>query len=172
MGWLYSNRWDSKLSLLAYLRSYERWGSDYTILKTTCNGNRHWYVAEHKDGVRFIGLDLMASGGGDGWGYKDMDESAGPCYYDCPLAYLDLVANHNPVAFAAEWREKVRKHHARKKATPTLAAGMTVMYGGHVYRLDSAAGPRRGWLVHRESDGRLFRMNARQLAQAVENISM
>lgn len=174
MGWLYSNRWDSKLALLEYLRGAERWGSDYRIVKSTVRGNRHWYVGERlKDGVRFIGLDLIASGREHGWGYKDMDESCGPCYYDCPLGLLDLAPNPPGGTFAEGWRDKVRAHHARRSAKPsmTLTPGLVVTYGGHQYRLQNEAGPRKGWYVNRESDGRLFRMNARQLAQAVEQFS-
>ncbi len=178
MGWLFSTRWDSKLALVAYLRGTERWTSDFKILKSTVRGSRHWYVAERVDGVRFIGLDLMQASRGDGWGFKDMDESCGPCYYDCPLSYLELAPlSETCSSFAPQWREKVRAHHAKEKARAIWSAGTVVVYGGHAYRLDVEAGARRGWMVTREKDGRHFRMTTRQLAAAslvpmVENSSM
>ena len=43
---------------------------------------------------------------------------------------------------------------------------MIVRYDGIDYRLEEPVGPRRGWMVRRSSDERLFRMNARQLGQA------
>ena len=52
----------------------------------------------------WIGCDLCEYSKSDnGWGYKDMDESMGPSYYNCPLSYLDLTPVVNP-----EWRESVR----------------------------------------------------------------
>lgn len=59
---------------------------------------------------KFIACYLLQSDKGRGWGYKVMDESVGPCYYSCPLSYLELAPERN-----AEWRQQVREHHARKK---------------------------------------------------------
>jgi hypothetical protein len=47
------------------------------------------------------------------WGYKDMDESVGTYYYDCPASILALLTptdNKN----ANEWREQCRKRLAEK----------------------------------------------------------
>jgi hypothetical protein len=51
-----------------------------------------------------------------------MEESMGPCYYSCPLKYLDLVPEPDN-RYAKEWRIKVRAYHARRKA---LVIGATV----------------------------------------------
>ena len=60
-----------------------------------------------------------------GWGYKDMEERVGPCYYSCPLAYLDMVPTANE-----GWRNRVREYHerrkTRKKAISDLRIGETV----------------------------------------------
>ena len=173
MGWTFSREWDSKLALVAYLRGSGRWGSNFKIIKSTVCGSRHWYVAEKLDcGQRFIGLDLMEKSDSE-WGYKDMDETVGPNYFDCPITFLDLAPNPPHEGYALEWREKVRERHARKKNPIQWASGTVVVYGGHEYRLEHEAGPRRGWVVRREKDGRVYRMNTRQLgaAQAVENFS-
>ena len=47
------------------------------------------------------------------WGYKDMDESMGPCYYDCP----ERLMRQSDVddANAVEWREACR-HKRRERA--------------------------------------------------------
>jgi hypothetical protein len=167
MGWLFSNRWATKNDLVDYLKSPARNGENLELLASTVRGNRHWYVAryrkEEKD-ITFIGLDLMQSGKEDGWGYKDMDESVGPYYYDCPLKYLDMVGE--PVGNAAEWRAKVRERHQKKAARPSWVPGMVVTYGGYSYRLNNPAGPRRGWAVTRTTDGVQFRMKANQLSSA------
>ncbi len=88
----------------------------------TTEGNL-WSVREvrHKDASgavvkieRLIALDLCECRPQYGWGYKGMDESVGPCYYDCPLKYLDMVPQAEG-PYAAGWREKVRAYHANRK---------------------------------------------------------
>jgi hypothetical protein len=59
---------------------------------------------------RYIQCDLL-KGGGNGWGYKSMDESMHPYYYSCPLSYLDLAPEQ-----CAEWRQKVREYHRQRAA--------------------------------------------------------
>ena len=53
-----------------------------------------------------IHCDLLGKMDGD-WGYKGMSESVGPCYYSCPLSYLEMAEETN-----ADWRAEVRKYHA------------------------------------------------------------
>lgn len=170
MGWLFMSEHKTKESLVAYLKSPSRMGPNYEVLASTVRGNRHWYVAQYqKDDkpVRFIGLDLMESGGaGEGWGYKDMDESVGPYYFDCPMSYLDMVRDWEPVGSAAKWRESVRAWHAKRaEKKAVLAPGVVVQYGGHRYRLDRPAGPRKGWVVTQTVTGTVYRMTAPQINQ-------
>lgn len=58
---------------------------------------------------RYIGCDLLGTDGEKNWGYKDMEESMGPCQVNCPLKFLSLV----PQVTNEGWREQVRRHHAR-----------------------------------------------------------
>jgi hypothetical protein len=167
MGWTYSQSWRSKEELVRYLKSPDRNGEHYQMIASTVRGNHHWYVARYqKDGqdITFIGLDLMQSGREDGWGYKPMDESVGPYYYDCPLKFLDMVSE--PVGNAAEWRAKVREQHRKKAEKPKLIAGMIVSFGGYSYRLNHPYAPRKGWAVTRINDGQPFRMPAAYLNRA------
>ena len=62
-----------------------------------------------------IGVYLLQRGTKEypGWGYKGMSEDMGPCYYDCPLSYLD-EADEPSSGLAREWREKVRKLAAER----------------------------------------------------------
>ena len=66
-----------------------------------------WEISENGVARRFIGCDLLEEKTGFGWGYKGMSEAEGPCYYSCPLAFLEEVPEAN-----AEWRRRVREHHA------------------------------------------------------------
>lgn len=64
-------------------------------------------VEERKDnGARYIGVYVLSRQGGE-WGYKSMDESMGPYYFDCPLKFLDMVPEPES-QYAKEWRQKVR----------------------------------------------------------------
>ena len=57
-----------------------------------------------------IACDLIESRGGS-WGYKPMDESMGPYYFDCPLTWLDRAPVLN-----ADWRTSVRGWHEAQRA--------------------------------------------------------
>lgn len=45
--------------------------------------------------------------------YKDMDESMGPCYYDCPKGILDLLTPTDS-EWANNWRTKCRERIEKK----------------------------------------------------------
>ena len=165
MGWLFSPRWATRAALVQHLRRPERFGDRLQLVRACVTGSHHWYlVRELATGQHWIGLDLMRSGRADGWGYKDLDESAGPCAIDCPLAYL-AAPHAERDGFAAQWRERVRAYHAARQARPALVPGLSVRYGGRAYRLIEPAGPRKGWRVVDEL-GDTYRMQARQLASA------
>jgi hypothetical protein len=167
MGWTFTFDKRTRAELVEYLQRPERYVS-LTRIASRVVGNHHWYVVERPDGTRSIGLDLLSGGGrtGHGWGWKDLSECEGPNVSDCPLSLLALAGDWAPDGYAAEWRERVRAYHAKKNQhAKCLVAGALVKYGPHVYRLDTPAGPRRGWNVTR-LDGVEFRMRANQLAQA------
>lgn len=110
MGWLFG--WNTRRQLIDHLVHT----NGVKTLKHCFKGNNMWAVQEgtKQDGstIRFIALYLLRSSR-DGWGYKDMDESAGPYYYNCPPGYLDMVKDVEPIGYAKEWREKVRRYHAQ-----------------------------------------------------------
>jgi ferredoxin len=133
MGWLYSDRW-TRRGLVAHL--IEDWSNQLSptdrpfyvagkCLKHCYRGNAFsgvlWVVWETqrlstkddtpvKDPEKWIACYLLKCVGGE-WGYKDMEESMGPCYYSCPLGYLDMVTENTN----EEWRKKVREYHDRRK---------------------------------------------------------
>ena len=81
-----------------------------------------WTLREcyfHEGGTQtYIGCDLLEKGHNTGWGYKPMDESCGPCYYDCPLAWLDLASPAEVIGgYSASWRAKVRAYWAERRAS-------------------------------------------------------
>jgi len=131
MGWSFA-RGASKADLINELTAtWQQDGVTARCLASSVRGNVLWSVREiaYADGrtERVIACDLLASQRGYGWGYKGMQESWGPCYYTCPLSYLEMAPEASP-----EWRAKVRAHHdltARRLAVE-LAIGETVKLDG------------------------------------------
>jgi len=87
----------------------ERGAIVYAIMyrDTPNEPRRHFgmvYITERKNGE---------------FAYKDISEDCGPHYYDMParmLARLEELAPNPAGPYAANWREAVRQHHARKNA--------------------------------------------------------
>ena len=167
MGWLFSPSWATRADLVRHLRRPERFGDRLQLVRACVTGSHHWYlVRELATGQHWIGLDLLQGSGraGEGWGYKDLDESVGPTACDCPLAYL-AAPHAERDGWAAQWRERVRAYHAARKAKPARAAGQWVRFGGRDYCLVRPAGPRRGWHVL-DRDAYPWRLPAAYLARA------
>lgn len=138
MGWLFTYG-QSKSQLIEHLTVTNLGDRMKTIAKCV-RGNVLWAVHEYvrdigvgegaiKAGDRWIGCYLLGSTEGS-WGYKDMDESMGPCEITCPVSYFKLVPNP-PNDWAKEWRAKVMARHAKKSVklkygdTIKLRAGCT-----------------------------------------------
>lgn len=125
MGWLFGHY--TRKSLVDHLLH----GNGVKTIKHCFKGNNLWAVQEgtKTDGtlIKFIALYLLRGSpkvttDPYNWGYKDMDEGAGPYYYNCPLAYLDMVPD--PGGHATEWRKQVREYHA--KANQKLVEGQRI----------------------------------------------
>ena len=61
------------------------------------------------------------------FGYKDMDETMGPCEAECPTAILDLLTPTNS-EYAQEWRERCRTFHNKRKAHRPLRHGDQILF--------------------------------------------
>lgn len=156
MGWLYGHH--TRKSLINHLVQ----GNGLITHKHCLRGNNLWAVQEWS-GNKFIALYLLRGKDGEyGWGYKDIDESQGPYYCNCPLGYLDLVdepINEN----SAEWRDAVRRYHAAQAAK---RVGCVIKYGDWHYRLREQPHSKKGHWVIRLKDQALFIMKAAQLKRA------
>jgi hypothetical protein len=129
MGWTYPYETPTRESLIAYLRRPERFGDKFELVTACAKGNHHWYLLRVKaTRLHVIGLDLMQGTRGEpSWGYKDMDESVAPFYYDVPITYLDAPADET-VGSTAEWRARVRQYYAEQKEKAKPAAGGIVRF--------------------------------------------
>lgn len=121
MGWTFPYGSTRKSVIEDVSKEWSNAASSGKCLQRYFRGNTMYMLYEtktHADGsvMRFIVVVLLArDNASKDWGWKDMDESMGPCYYDCPLSFLDKCTE--PVGgFSAEWRTKVRARHAHRKA--------------------------------------------------------
>jgi hypothetical protein len=167
MGWLFCK--SSKEALVNHLLDPNQY-SNVKIVDHALRGNHLWIQFEQSDGKRLVGLCLLGSSrrAFPTWGYKDMDETMHPYYYDCPLRLID-TATEPLNEGSAKWREAVREYWKKKASKPRPIMGMRINYGGVSYVLnEKAQGNRRGWVVTRISDGQLFRMKAHQVSAALK----
>lgn len=171
MGWLYG--WSTRKELADHLIS----GNGVHTVAHCFKGNNLWAVQEYTypartyddkphpkagETVRFIALYLLrgSNGSRDGWGYKDMDESAGPYYYNCPLSYLDMVPEPD-AEFAKCWRIKVREYHA--KATRQLTRGQQIKLYGQDYEVVEGPRPDGSYAIRMVGYGGHFKMPKRMI---------
>jgi len=133
------------------LREHLMNGNGVKNIKSCWKGNNLWsigeytYPADHAERpgltIRYVALYLCAKHGKgmDGWGYKSMDESAGPYHLNCPIGYIEMVEAHEkehgygPIGYAAEWRQSVREAHA--KASRKLPIGTKIKLYGTEYEV-------------------------------------
>lgn len=110
----------------SYLR--ELCTGDCRILKSAFVGST-WYAAadvpdrrEGHEGKRLVvALVFLTSGGRSKFGYKDMDESAGPNACDCPAGILALLSPAEDVGgYSADWRARCRQRRQEKATLATL----------------------------------------------------
>lgn len=104
-----------------YTWNNEETGDKCRVLKSAMVGAT-WYGACERTrpgqepyvfaGVCLTSVDRRA---GFDFGYKDMDESEGPCERDCPLSILKLLSpcDHE---WALVWRKDCRENAAKKAA--------------------------------------------------------
>ena len=133
MGWTYPHGATLKSIMAECSKGWER-PTHVLIIKTTClarcfRGNINykgtlWVVfettwtlplgLEAKPAQRWIAcflLECRSFHGVRSWGYKDMDESCEPYYYNCPEKYLTMV----PEVACEDWREGVRQYHVERR---------------------------------------------------------
>ena len=118
MGWTFpygATRSDIISQLTPKERLYES-GHIFRTLRHCCKGNVLYALHESGQGGetrKWIGVYLMQKHDGR-WGYKDMEESMHPYYYNCPVSYLD-DADEPVNDSASKWREEVRRQAAERK---------------------------------------------------------
>jgi hypothetical protein len=131
MGWYYTNG-ASKSDIIAELnRTHESETAKYETLASCVRGNVLWQLRQTTnkttgEEMRYIGCNILG-GDPDGWGYKDMDETCGPYYNNCPLSYLERCTE--PVNdYSRQFRDRVRAYHNRLKEIGDLKPGAEIQF--------------------------------------------
>lgn len=131
MGWLTMSRYhmgghktakDYLDAQFTYSREADGTIKGLKVLASSCPQNRTYYAAAQVM-VDGIGKEVFAivckvmwnpkSKSGEHFGYKDMDESAGPCEDSCPGHILDLLTPTDR-EHALDWRARCRANLARR----------------------------------------------------------
>lgn len=103
MGWLFGH--ETRKDLIAHL-------TRRNTIKHCCVGNNLWCVHENL-GIKWICLYMMQKHKGL-WGYKDIDETAGPSAVTCPISYLEGLSEPQNV-WSQEWRNRVHAYWAQRR---------------------------------------------------------
>ena len=167
MGWLFMTSLGGHATPRAYLDhqfTYERPNHRSKVLRSAMIGMRTYYAAvehiRHETGERdvFALICLVRYNPHDRegyiFGYKDMEESMGPCESDCPAAILDLLTPTTSQN-ALEWRQNCRARAAARRAKaakPSPRPGQTIIFdqpltfgnGVTVSEMQVIANPRGG----------------------------
>lgn len=162
MGWLYMQSLRGHATPRAYLDDQFTYTTDTvrsTVLRSALVGMRTYYAAVEQlraDNRRtvFAIVCLVRYNPRDRegyiFGYKDLDETMGPCEAECPVAILDLLTEADN-EHAREWRARCRALAERRMRRPRLRKGWTLRFempltfsDGTVHqRLDVAIDPTR-----------------------------
>lgn len=157
MGWLFGHY--TRKSLVEHLTN----GNGVKTLKRCFKGNNMWAVQETENGIVFACLYLIRGNPREqndpcNWGYKDIDETMGPCDTSFPASWLDLLSPTDS-KYALEWREAVRK---RGEAMKRCVIGSKWIKGDKRYTVIRRRSPSS--LVVRDEWGDLYRISPARLS--------
>lgn len=111
MGWDFCREWKTKKDVIKYL-TREINEDDLYIRKTLAYAigkDGLWIVYEvsHSGNKsEYISLCLIKKDNSEGYGYKEIFECLGPCYYDCPLEFFKMVLPDPGDTWQEQFREK------------------------------------------------------------------
>mgnify|MGYP003638096343 CR=1 FL=1 len=193
MGWLFYTdqrvqTYADEKAEITRLCTFETDTRRTTLLKASKAGST-WYAAAKvesivqaplddrtyvidKDGSFTFGAVFLTRYDDGCWGYKDMEESAGPCESRAPLSILNLLSElKDPDSYAHAWRQRCRDW----AAIPDYAEGDKIMLASPVTLSDgstcqvvTATHYRRGRQKRRcyriEETGSLVRLSKASLA--------
>ena len=105
------------------------WNKDCKVLKSAMKGKIYYCALQTPEGD-VIGQVVITSGTNRrdpyfNFGYKAMDETDGPYYYDCPKSILNLLTPTDN-EYANQWRNECREKAKHKSWIKDLPIGAKV----------------------------------------------
>ena len=168
MGWLYSDRWQSQKEVEEHL-TVQIGQAGYKVLDKSSSWGEFYALCEHPNGQRDIFVALIKGTKPSRYkcgefGYKDMSESMGPCYYNCPERILAKSTDQSEYAVA--WREKCRKLRKEKslqtKVLKALKEGdkLLTSFGELIFMYHYKS---TQFVAKRVDSGKVFRYNVKHI---------
>ena len=87
---------------------------NFEVVKSAMVGSTYYGAIRNKAKGNVFAIVVLTSMRKGWFGTKMMDESSGPCYYDCPKAILDLLSPTES-EWANEWRAKCKENMTKPK---------------------------------------------------------
>ena len=162
MGWLFG--YYTRKELVDHLCE----GNGVTTLKRRFVGNTLYTVNAYEQAngtdIKYACVYLLKgrTGTRDGWGYKDMDETMGPYYYDFPVSWLDMLSPCDSEN-ALGWRKCVRE---RAEKLSRIKLGTTWKLGDNTFTIIERKSP--SCVRTKNQFGDTWRMNPKYLLRAEE----
>ena len=125
MGWTYYQatyyKKGGKIDRLEQCRAeFSKYPSWATIVKDIIVGNVYYAAMKSSKSGEIWALIVVTETDGNEFGYKNMDETYGPCYYDCPIGILKLLSPTEN-EYAKEWRKNCYAAIEQKRKKQKLA---------------------------------------------------
>lgn len=176
MGWTFGYGFDRMDAANEATAGFETETAKVECVKRVFRGNVCYALmrATPKNGEpeQRYGLVVLLAKDGRNWGYKDMDETMFPFYYDFPVSWLDELTELENDS-SRRWREAVRRTAAEKAERRAMLRNAKrgdriVLRSGY-----SAGGAREGVVARRDGRRLYCRFNgalARVPAKAIGSI--
>jgi hypothetical protein len=170
MGWTYGWDWTSKQRVIEHCID---WGDRFITLDHSIRGKILYVLLQYNEGERkgdvFVAIYLLSKDGQE-WGYKDMDDTVGPCAYDCPLSFIKRTVDSGRVLrqTTIDWHNQIKNYHRKQrekaKKTAAFSGGMKIKYAGEIFRLLEKYPGRLGWRAKSLKDGCVYRLMSKQVS--------
>lgn len=179
MGWTYTNKpKGGNLTQFFIDQGVLRWSNGcpntYRVLDSAVVKLHTYYAAieqtNKESGEREVWAAIfLLDFKGDGscnFGWKDMDETMGPCEAECPERILKLLT---PTTndYANDWRQRCWNNINQRKAQPKIAPGCTVVLFGREYAIAESLG-RKGYAADGVADHVRYRIRLSQVPKISE----
>lgn len=130
MGWTFTHRPKGMTTEAFFVKEFPTMLQERGQILASAMKDGVFYAAVHNkdtDEVWALVCLTQRSKQYHNFGYKDMSDSMGPCYYDAPAKVLDLLTPTDS-EYANQWRAECRLTLARAAMLPKVTRGTTLRF--------------------------------------------